>query len=170
MTAMEVSRGGAGWPLQSFLTPDGKPFFATTYQPRDRLAEILQTVAKEWKNDADMNFFLLDDPNVVYTFHFYEPFDYTHQLASWAKQGEGGRYPDPSRIARGPDTKWLNIATFESPTLPPGDSPWTHTESPRLVATDPRAVIGHISLVGRGVASAAQQRARDQCHCSVQHG
>src|SRR6187549_1864707 len=30
MTAMEVSRGGGGWPLQSFLTPDGKPFFATT--------------------------------------------------------------------------------------------------------------------------------------------
>jgi endoglucanase len=115
------------------------------------IVERTNSVAKEWKNDAQMNFFLVDDPNVVYTFHFYEPFDYTHQLASWAKMGEGGRYPDETRIAHGGDTKWLDIATFDSPTLPPGDSPWTHTESRRLVAADPRAVIGHVSLVGRGV-------------------
>jgi endoglucanase len=65
--------------------------------------------------------------------------------------GEGGHYPDESKIARGSDTKWLDIATFDSPTLPRGDSPWTHSESARLKAADPRAVIGHVSLVGRGV-------------------
>ena len=115
------------------------------------IVERVNSVAKEWKNDADMNFFLVDDPNVVYTFHFYDPFDYTHQLAGWAKMGEGGRYPDDVRVAHSSDTKWINIATFDSPKLPPGDSPWTHSEGPRLTATDPRAVIGHISLVGRGV-------------------
>jgi hypothetical protein len=31
----------------------------------------------------------LDDPNVVYTFHFYEPYEFTHQGAPWA--------PDPPR-------------------------------------------------------------------------
>jgi endoglucanase len=112
--------------------------------------ERVNSIAKHWNNDADMNFFLVDDPNVVYTFHFYDPFDYTHQGASWVKLGEGGRYPDEARIAHG-DTKWIGIAAFGSPTLPPGDSPWTHSEGPRLAATDPRAVVGHVSLVGRDV-------------------
>jgi hypothetical protein len=40
----------------------------------------VNSIAKQWNNDGDMNFFLLEDPNVVYTFHFYEPFAYTHQL------------------------------------------------------------------------------------------
>jgi endoglucanase len=115
------------------------------------IVERTNSVNKDWTNDGDMNFFMLSDPNVVYTFHFYEPFDYTHQLATWAKMGEGGRYPDETKVARASDTKWLNIATFDSPTLPPGDSPWTHSDSPRLVASDPRAVIGHISLVARSV-------------------
>jgi endoglucanase len=113
------------------------------------VVERVNSIAKDWKNDAEMNFFVIDDPNVVYTFHFYEPFDYTHQLATWAHMGEGGRYPDETRVSHGPGTKWINIATFDSPKLPPGDTPWTHTESPRLAATDPRAVIGHISLVGQ---------------------
>jgi endoglucanase len=115
------------------------------------IVERTNSVAKDWGNDGDMNFFLIDDPNVVYTFHFYEPFDYTHQLASWAKMGEGGRYPDDTRVARSSDTKWLNIATFDSPRLAAGDTPWTHSEGPHLKATDPRAVIGHLSLVGRRV-------------------
>jgi len=114
------------------------------------IVERVNSIAKQWKNDADMNFFLIDDPNVVYTFHFYEPFPYTHQFAGWAHMGEGGRYPDENAVSHA-DTTWLNIATFDSPTLPAGDSDWTHSESPRLVAKDPRAVIGHISLVARGV-------------------
>jgi endoglucanase len=115
------------------------------------IVERVNSIARDWKNDADMNFILVDDPNVVYTFHFYDPFDYTHQLAGWAKMGEGGRYPDDARVAHSSDTKWINVATFDSPKLPSGDTPWTHSEGPRLAATDPRAVIGHISLVGRNV-------------------
>jgi endoglucanase len=114
------------------------------------VVERVNSIAKHWNNDAEMNFFLVDDPNVVYTFHFYEPFDYTHQGASWVKLGEGGRYPDETRIAHG-DTNWIGIAAFDSPSLPPGDSPWTHSEGPRLAAKDPRAVVGHVSLVGRDV-------------------
>jgi len=116
------------------------------------IVERVNSIAKQWKNDADMNFFLIDDPDVVYTFHFYEPFAYTHQFAGWAHMGEGGKYPDEQAVAHA-DTTWLNIATFDSPTLPPGDSGWTRSESPRLVAKDPRALIGHLSLVASGVGS-----------------
>jgi len=116
------------------------------------IVERVNSIAKQWTNDADMNFFLVDDPNVVYTFHFYEPFPYTHQLAGWVQMGEGGKYPDETKMARAGDTDWLNIATFDSPRLPAGDTDWTHTEGPRLPATDPRAVIGHVSLVGKKVA------------------
>ena len=114
------------------------------------IVERVNSIAKQWTNDTDMNFFLIDDPDVLYTFHFYEPFAYTHQLAGWAHMGEGGRYPD-ERVVAHADTKWLDLATFDSPVLPAGDSDWTHSESPRLVAKDPRAVVGHISLVARGV-------------------
>ena len=29
---------------------------------------------------------IFDDPKIVYTFHFYEPFPFTHQKASWSKE------------------------------------------------------------------------------------
>jgi hypothetical protein len=37
MTAVQMTTGRGGWPLSSFLLPDGKPFFAGTYfPPEDR--------------------------------------------------------------------------------------------------------------------------------------
>jgi uncharacterized protein YyaL (SSP411 family) len=50
MTAMQLTGRGGGWPLQSFLTPAGKPFFVGTYLPRDQFAEVLQTMAAAWRD------------------------------------------------------------------------------------------------------------------------
>jgi uncharacterized protein len=37
-----------GWPLNLVLTPDGTPFFAATYLPKDRLTATLDTLARTW--------------------------------------------------------------------------------------------------------------------------
>ena len=36
-----------------------------------------------WTEDGDRNFFRIPDANTVYEFHFYKPFHFTHQSASW---------------------------------------------------------------------------------------
>ena len=43
----------------------------------------------------------LDDPNVIYAFHLYEPYAFTHQGAAWASDPVGGlsRVPYPSSPA-----------------------------------------------------------------------
>lgn len=43
------------------------------------------------------NFFLVDDKNVLYTFHFYYPIEYTHQDASWTNFPITGNYPDETK-------------------------------------------------------------------------
>jgi endoglucanase len=61
--------------------------------------------AEEWNGlDALSKFQPLDDANVLYTFHFYDPFIFTHQGASWT----GAGFPELSGVG------------FPSGTLPPG--------------------------------------------------
>ena len=43
----------AGWPLNLFLTPDGKPFFAATYLSKDRLIEVSGKLARAWTEQPD---------------------------------------------------------------------------------------------------------------------
>jgi len=42
-----------GWPLNVILTPDGKPFFAASYVPKDRLAALLTNLGKRWKEHPE---------------------------------------------------------------------------------------------------------------------
>src|SRR5438876_5374865 len=50
MTAVQLMTGSGGWPMTTFLTPEGKPFFGGTYFPRDALAQLLQKVHEVWSN------------------------------------------------------------------------------------------------------------------------
>ncbi|HKR63503.1 MAG TPA: DUF255 domain-containing protein, partial [Thermoanaerobaculia bacterium] len=45
--------GDAGWPNNVVLTPDGKPFFAAAYIPKDRFRALVPKIAKMWSDQHD---------------------------------------------------------------------------------------------------------------------
>ena len=49
MTAAMVLTGSGGWPLSSFLTPDGKTFYTGTYFPPDDFMQILVRADQLWQ-------------------------------------------------------------------------------------------------------------------------
>jgi endoglucanase len=109
--------------------------------------ERYNAIAGDWSENADRNFIRVSDPNVVYEFHFYKPFHFTHQGADWVEfAAEKQRYPDP-KVA---EAEWFltdfGSATFNSPKLPPGDSDWRYYEGLPFKVTDPTLVIGKPAL------------------------
>ncbi len=59
MTVAQLLKGGGGWPLNVFLTPDRKPFYALTYLPKTArrgmpgFIEILEKISDVWKTQRD---------------------------------------------------------------------------------------------------------------------
>jgi uncharacterized protein YyaL (SSP411 family) len=53
MAAVMMITQHGGWPMSSFLTPDGKTFFGGTYFPPDRFAELLSQIAQAWEQQPD---------------------------------------------------------------------------------------------------------------------
>ncbi len=51
--AVSAMTGHAGWPMTCFLTPDGSPFYAGTYFPRVQFSQLLNAIAKLWREDRD---------------------------------------------------------------------------------------------------------------------
>lgn len=57
LTVCQALTGQGGWPLTIIMTPEKKPFFASTYFPRERrfgrpgLLDILPEVAATWRTD-----------------------------------------------------------------------------------------------------------------------
>jgi endoglucanase len=102
------------------------------------VVERTNSVGADWSNDADMNFFLLPDSNVLYEFHFYSPIEYTHQHTSWTGFGEAGPYPDASKLASG-NLSWYGWSYLPGapPAAPSGSSDWTYFESQPYRIDDP---------------------------------
>ncbi|MGM0452514.1 MAG: thioredoxin domain-containing protein [Thermodesulfobacteriota bacterium] len=55
ISAVSAMSGSAGWPLNVFLTPEGKPFFGGTYfPPRQRVSpawrDVLEAIHQGWNN------------------------------------------------------------------------------------------------------------------------
>ena len=53
MTAVVLVSGSGGWPMSSFLTPEGKPFFGGTYYPPQQFAGLLQRVTDVWRTNSE---------------------------------------------------------------------------------------------------------------------
>ena len=57
MEACQILTGGGGWPLNCFLTPEGKPFYAGTYFPprpafnRPSWIQLLQHLSNIWQKE-----------------------------------------------------------------------------------------------------------------------
>ncbi len=57
--AVSAISGQGGWPLTAFLTPDGRPYFGTTYIPRDDrygrpgILRVLTAMAHVWRERRD---------------------------------------------------------------------------------------------------------------------
>lgn len=83
--------------------------------------------------------FLIDDPtqNVMYDFHFYEPYYYT---AQFVRRGYQGQYGDPLT----PILPWDWDLTFSEPLpaapIASGDSDWTETQTAGFTVDDPRTL------------------------------
>lgn len=48
--------------------------------------------------DDNLNFPILQDKNLVYEFHIFQPYAYTHQLLEWAGLGDEGNYPEENSV------------------------------------------------------------------------
>ena len=59
MAACQTMTGSGGWPLNCFLKPDGSPFYALTYLPKEPrrgmpgFLELLENIAQVWQHKPD---------------------------------------------------------------------------------------------------------------------
>ena len=49
MDAAQILTGRGGWPLNAFALPDGRPFYAGTYFPKDNWIKILTNIAQAYQ-------------------------------------------------------------------------------------------------------------------------
>jgi uncharacterized protein YyaL (SSP411 family) len=50
MSAVTLLTGHGGWPMSSFLTHEGKPFFGGTYYPPSSFIDLLEKINQAWTN------------------------------------------------------------------------------------------------------------------------
>lgn len=104
--------------------------------------ERVNAVARDWAENPERNFFLVDDPNVVYEFHFYKPFHFTHQSAPWVDYAaEETRYPNPAGVG----VEWFNLelsSRGDGPRVPPGNSDWRFYRGVPVIVTNAAWAVG----------------------------
>ncbi|MFS4492708.1 glycoside hydrolase family 5 protein [Maribacter sp. 2308TA10-17] len=106
-------------------------------------------VQGNFTKDENFNFPSVTGENLVYEFHGYEPFFYSHQLLEFARLGDGGKYPDENLIEVD-NSEWYT-ATFDNPSLPTGNTDWTFFEGIQYTITDTEIALGIPALVAAEV-------------------
>lgn len=106
----------------------------------------LQTGEEDWSSDENMNFFLIDDDNVMYEFHDYDPFYFTHQNGSWTSQaGLFGTYPDESHVIISGEMTWLDT-TYSNPKLNNSLSGWQQLDGIKYASSNPAYNAAQVTL------------------------
>ncbi len=121
--ACSIMTGRGGWPLTVFLTPDGKPFFAGTYFPKEgrqglpSFMEILKHISDLYKNTPDQlkesaeNLVKqINSPNklekkIQFQGHFPPPSAIMNALKNFADSKNGG-YGEPPKFPHFPFYEW----------------------------------------------------------------
>lgn len=75
------------------------------------------------KLEPEKRVFAIDDPQVMYDFHFYLPSDYTFQKMELLGTGDGGAYPDETHAIPPADAE-LEYFNYNNPSIDKGDSDW----------------------------------------------
>ena len=120
--------------------------------------ERLTSVDADPRENETRNFNRVADPNVVYEFHFYKPWHFTHQGSPSAETAAlDQRYPDELRAEVESCFLEWRLGTFDSPKLPPGNSNWRYYRGAPFRVTDPSYQVAKPALVcdqvGAGKAS-----------------
>ena len=53
ISALMLTQGQGGWPLSSFLTVDGEPFYSGTYYPPEEFLGVLKQIRAMWETQQD---------------------------------------------------------------------------------------------------------------------
>lgn len=53
MDAVQLITGSGGWPLNAFAMPDGKPFYAGTYYPKEQWIQVLTQLSEVYKKEPE---------------------------------------------------------------------------------------------------------------------
>ncbi len=53
MAFTQHSTGHGGWPMSVWLFPDGRPFFAGTYFPKNQFMQLLNRISNAWESDRE---------------------------------------------------------------------------------------------------------------------
>jgi endoglucanase len=94
---------------------------------------------------SDLYNFLVDDDNVLYSFHYYFPMNYTHQTAPWTNLGDSGPYPNDSLPQFAGDLIWKN-SNNTNPKASVGDSDWSYYEGDFFQITDSKLIAAYPSV------------------------
>lgn len=106
----------------------------------------LETGEEDWSSNDDLNFFLIDDDNVMYEFHDYDPFYFTHQNGDWTSQaGLFGTYPDESHVIISGNMDWMET-TYSNPQLSNTASGWQELRGLKCKVTNPEYNAAQVAL------------------------
>jgi endoglucanase len=86
------------------------------------------------------------DPALLYTFHYYEPFQFTHQGASWNAARHLADVPYPARARPLRDSLAATAAVIEGSGLPPAQKLEAMAEARRMLEDYHRSDFGRTSI------------------------